>query len=271
MWALISLHAQRIRSLFEERGYHADVIHSKLDPDKQEEIIRDLKNGTLDCIVQVQMLGEGFDHSKLSVAAIFRPFRSLGPYIQFVGRILRVVVQNDPTHPDNYGHIVTHVGLNLDEQLKKFKTRKQAGLIVCSGRRRVGKSTLIVKFAEYENFAEFYGLPPHKTSSRRDQLDNFSKLLSEQFSTPYVQFSDWHDALSMLASLSGKDRIILLLDEISWMASNDKNFAGILKGLWDTKFKKNNRLILVLCGSVSSWIDLISGTKVGLSPYLTTG
>ena len=67
------------------------------------------------------MLGEGFDHPKLSVAAIFRPFRSLAPYIQFVGRILRVVVQNDPTHPDNYGHIVTHVGMNLDEQLKRFK------------------------------------------------------------------------------------------------------------------------------------------------------
>jgi hypothetical protein len=32
-----------------------------------------------------------------------------------------VIVQNDPTHPDNYGHIVTHVGLNLDEQLKRFK------------------------------------------------------------------------------------------------------------------------------------------------------
>jgi DNA repair protein RadD len=114
-------HGQRIRSLYEERGYRAEIIHSKLDADKQEEIIRDLKNGTLDCIVQVQMLGEGFDHPKLSVAAIFRPFRTLAPYIQFVGRILRVVVQNDPTHPDNYGHIVTHVGMNLDEQLKQFK------------------------------------------------------------------------------------------------------------------------------------------------------
>ena len=114
-------HGQRIRSLYEERGYRAEIIHSQLDADKQEEIIRDLKNGTLDCIVQVAMLGEGFDHPKLSVAAIFRPFRSLAPYIQFVGRILRVVVQNDPTHPDNYGHIVTHVGLNLDEHLKRFK------------------------------------------------------------------------------------------------------------------------------------------------------
>ncbi len=118
-------HARQIRSLYKERGYEAAIVHSNsekgADEKENEAVMRDLYNGVLDCIVQVQMLGEGFDHPKLSVAAIFRPFRSLAPYIQFVGRILRVVVQNDPTHPDNYGHIVTHVGLNLDEQLKQFK------------------------------------------------------------------------------------------------------------------------------------------------------
>lgn len=114
-------HAQRIRSLYEERGYEAGIIHSQQSDEEKEAIKQRLYSGVLDCIVQVAMLGEGFDHPKLSVAAIFRPFRSLAPYIQFVGRILRVVVQNDPTHPDNYGHIVTHVGLNLDEQLKSFK------------------------------------------------------------------------------------------------------------------------------------------------------
>jgi hypothetical protein len=39
------------------------------------------------------------------------------------------------------------------------------------------------------------------------------------------------------------------------MASRDKDFVGQLKIAWDTRFKKNRRLILVLCGSVSSWID----------------
>ena len=118
-------HARQIRSLYQERGYEAAIVHSSSDKEADErandEVMRDLYNGILDCIVQVQMLGEGFDHPKLSVAAIFRPFRSLAPYIQFVGRILRVVVQNDPTHPDNYGHIVTHVGMNLDELLKHFR------------------------------------------------------------------------------------------------------------------------------------------------------
>lgn len=114
-------HARDIRSLYRERGFNADFIHSKQSNDEQEAVLAALRNGTLDCIIQVQMLGEGFDHTKLSVAAIFRPFRSLAPYIQFVGRIMRVVVQNDPTHPDNVGHIVTHLGMNLDERLKEFK------------------------------------------------------------------------------------------------------------------------------------------------------
>lgn len=114
-------HAKQIRALYEERGYRTEVIYAELEDDEKKRIIRELKNGTLDCIVQVQMLGEGFDHPKLSVAAIFRPFRSLAPYIQFVGRILRVIVQNYPSHPDNYGHIVTHLGMNLDERLKEFK------------------------------------------------------------------------------------------------------------------------------------------------------
>lgn len=114
-------HANQIRSLYEERGFSADVIHSKQTPEKQGEILAALRNGTLDCIIQVQMLGEGFDHPKLGVAAIFRPFRTLAPYIQFVGRIMRVVVQNDPGHPDNIGHIVTHLGMNLDQRLKEFK------------------------------------------------------------------------------------------------------------------------------------------------------
>lgn len=114
-------HAKEIRSLYKERGFNAEVIYGEQLDDEKQQILSDLKNGTLDCIIQVQMLGEGFDHPKLSVAAIFRPFRTLAPYIQFVGRIMRVIVQNDPGHPDNVGHIVTHLGMNIDQRLKEFK------------------------------------------------------------------------------------------------------------------------------------------------------
>ncbi|MBA7699681.1 putative DNA repair helicase RadD [subsurface metagenome] len=114
-------HAREIRSLYAERGFRAEEIHSKMAQTEQDKVIQNLKSGALDCIVQVLMLGEGFDHPKLSVAAIFRPFRSLSPYVQFVGRIMRVIVQNDSRHPDNSGYIVTHIGMNLDKQLDDFR------------------------------------------------------------------------------------------------------------------------------------------------------
>jgi DNA repair protein RadD len=114
-------HAKAIRSLYAERGYEAAEIHSDMAPDKRADVLQRLRSGILDCVVQVQILGEGFDHPQLSVAAVFRPFRSLSPYVQFVGRVMRVVVQNDPRHPDNLGYIVTHVGLNLDRQASDFR------------------------------------------------------------------------------------------------------------------------------------------------------
>jgi superfamily II DNA or RNA helicase len=46
--------------------------------DQQARLLRDLREGLLELIVQVQMLGEGFDHPPLSVAAIFRREVHLG-------------------------------------------------------------------------------------------------------------------------------------------------------------------------------------------------
>lgn len=114
-------HARQVRGLYEERGLNAKEIHSKQSSEHKEQVFRDLKAGRLDVIVQVQMLGEGFDHPPLSVAAIFRPYRALSPYIQFVGRAMRVNVQNTPGHPDNVGVIVSHVGLNIDRHWQDFK------------------------------------------------------------------------------------------------------------------------------------------------------
>jgi DNA repair protein RadD len=114
-------HARQIRAIYEECGYRAAEIHSEMSEPERERVLDDLDIGRLDCIVQVQMLGEGFDHPRLSVAAVFRPFRSLAPYIQFVGRVMRVVVQDQPEHPDNVGFVISHVGLNNEERWDEFR------------------------------------------------------------------------------------------------------------------------------------------------------
>lgn len=114
-------HARQVRALYEQRGFRAGEIHSDMPEEEREVVLNALRDNRLDCIVQVQMLGEGFDHPKLSVAAIFRPFRSLSAYIQFIGRIMRVNFESDPQHVDNEGFIISHVGLNNDSRWNDFR------------------------------------------------------------------------------------------------------------------------------------------------------
>jgi len=39
------------------------------------------------------------------------------------------------------------------------------------------------------------------------------------------------------------------------MGGKDPDFLGKLKTMWDLHFSKNSKLVLVLCGSISSWIE----------------
>jgi type I site-specific restriction endonuclease len=114
-------HAKQVRAIYEQCGVRAREIYSEMDPDEQEAVLEALRQGRIDAIVQVQMLGEGFDHPRLSVAAVFRPFRSLSPYIQFVGRAMRVLHENERGHPDNQAFVVSHFGLNNDAHWEDFR------------------------------------------------------------------------------------------------------------------------------------------------------
>ncbi len=114
-------HARQLRVLYEQRNIRAKEIFGEMDEDKKAAVHEDLEAGRIDCVVQVQMLGEGFDHPPLAVAAVFRPFRSLSPYVQFVGRIMRVMFQDDANNPANHGYVVSHVGLNNDANWRDFR------------------------------------------------------------------------------------------------------------------------------------------------------
>lgn len=141
-------------------------------------------------------------------------------------------------------------------KLNRLARLGKASLVVCRGRRRIGKSTLIEQFGKsYTHFHEFQGLAPRQDITNADQLANFSQTLAEEFGLPTLSLKNWREAFSLLANQTQKAKRLILLDEISWMASQDEDFVGQLKIAWDTKLKKNPGLILVLCGSVSSWID----------------
>lgn len=134
---------------------------------------------------------------------------------------------------------------------------KKAKLATCQGRRRIGKSTFITQCAdETTHFINISGLAPRPDLDRAAQLENFSQELSRQLNTPKIPLPDWPTAFHYLASILPKTGSTLLqLDEISWMAIGDPDFPGHLKNTWDQHFSEHSGLILVLCGSVSSWIE----------------
>lgn len=105
-------HAEQVASLYREHGLRTEVLHSNLTQERRDEIEAALRLGTADVVVQVAILGEGYDLGTLSVAAVFRPYRSLSPYIQFLGRILRLAIPDVPDSPGNRVYLVSHVGLN---------------------------------------------------------------------------------------------------------------------------------------------------------------
>jgi uncharacterized protein len=147
-------------------------------------------------------------------------------------------------------------------ELRQLQEIPRAKLVVLEGRRRIGKTRLVEEFARGQKFYRFTGLAPSAGTDAQTQRDNFLRQLGEQTGLPEVKSDDWATLFLLLARETTRGRLVVLLDEISWMADKDPTFLGKLKTIWDTHLSKNPRLMLILCGSVSSWIqkNIISST-----------
>lgn len=119
-------HCRQIVEAYKARGRRADFVHSRADSAANDRVLGRLENNELDVIVQVRKLGEGFDHPKLAVAAVFSLFGNLSPFVQFVGRIMRVVRQNAPGDPINRGVVVFHAGANCARRWADFQAYTEA-------------------------------------------------------------------------------------------------------------------------------------------------
>lgn len=89
----------------------------------------------------------------------------------------------------------------------------------------------------------------------QDQRDAFSQQLGSQLGCTGLKFEDWADIFDFLSNHISKKPCVILFDEISWMGSRDLTFLPKLKNAWDMTFSKHDHLILVLCGSVSTWVE----------------
>ena len=139
-------------------------------------------------------------------------------------------------------------------RLETLYNKQIPSLMVVKGIRRIGKSRLITEFASQKKeikFWNFSGLAPQEGMDDQNQRDHFARQLALKLKIPPLTFQDWSDAFEHL-SMHLNPGDIVLFDEISWMGSKDASFVPKLKAWLD---KQKLHLMVVFCGSVSTWIE----------------
>ena len=147
-----------------------------------------------------------------------------------------------------------------DQELAELASlwgKRTGSLVTCRGRRRIGKSTLIERFAQQSDalFIKIEGLRPKPGYDNKTELAAFAAQLAYQTDADDDPPSNWLKAFMRLdREIPDDRRTVVLLDEVSWLAFDDPTFADMLKIAWDNRWSKHDRLIVVVCGSVSGWI-----------------
>ena len=137
------------------------------------------------------------------------------------------------------------------------------------GRRRIGKTFLVKQFFK-EKF-DFYITGAYQ-ATKKDQLLNF-KMTLESYSgkkrkTPQTWLEAFFQLKDYLSSL-GDGRKVVFIDELPWFDTPRSNFISAIELFWN-QWASDQNLMLVVCGSATSWmVNRLLGDKGGLHNRVT--
>ena len=136
--------------------------------------------------------------------------------------------------------------------LEEVYNKKGFGMTVLYGRRRIGKSTLISEFAK-DKKTIFYTAT--KVSADRN-LELFSEQVLSVLDPAYknARFPSVESVFDLITEKVGKDRVVLVIDELSYWAEKDEALLSVIQKYIDTRWTKTN-LMLILCGSTLSFME----------------
>ena len=152
------------------------------------------------------------------------------------------------------------------EELQRCMQSSEAELVVVYGRRRVGKTFLVREYFN-NNFA--FQLTGLYNQPKSVQLHNFAIMLSE-YSHHGIQVpSSWLEAFALLRSylesLPEEGKKVIFIDEMPWLDTRLSNFLSAFEWFWNGWGASRHDLVVIVCGSATSWItDKILSNKGGL-------
>jgi uncharacterized protein len=149
------------------------------------------------------------------------------------------------------------------EILKNVHSRKEASLIVVSGRRRIGKTELIEQFFIGSQILKFEGIQHEISKGEKNkaneihQISNCCHRLAKYVELPaYAKLAlkNWTEFFELLVPYVRKGPVVLYFEEIQWLASYSNSFTAELKPFWDDHFRHNPELRIIFSGSAPSFI-----------------
>ena len=164
------------------------------------------------------------------------------------------------------------IGRNAEQKiLEKVYTSSKSEFVAVCGRRRIGKTFLIKEFFEGKFSFTMAGLAQGGT---KEQLANFNNSIERQYPDVGLKpASNWLDAFeNLILCLSSvrKKRKIVFLDELPWMDTHKSNFVMALEHFWNAWAYMRNDIVLIVCGSSTSWMmDKLINNHGGLHNRLT--
>lgn len=149
---------------------------------------------------------------------------------------------------------------------------ERSEFVVVYGRRRIGKTFLVRRFFK-DNYA-FSFVGKHEMG-REQQLTEFAKeLMRYSHSTFVPQLKNWTEAFDALQRLletyniSGKK--VVFFDEMPWMDTPKSDFVSALENFWNGWANMRDDIVLVACGSATSWmVDKLLHNQGGLFNRIT--
>lgn len=146
-------HGERLLEMYKSEGMRVVLIHSKQPKEEIDRKFQEVEQHKYDVVVNIGMMVEGYDHPYLTIAALFRPYRSLNMFAQIVGRVLRVIPKDEITKHeiDNNALVIYHKELGLDKLWDYFRREVQE-----AGRYKKVKE-IEISDSDYENRETLYG------------------------------------------------------------------------------------------------------------------
>jgi superfamily II DNA or RNA helicase len=122
--ALGQRHAEQIAGIANEHGIPCGHVHHSMTERQIKETRArfERESGDLQGLVQLRMLGQGYDFPPICVVVPMRPYQSFSEFYQFIGRGIRVI-----THPALVGRVgpgeqwldvIYHAELGLDKHIE---------------------------------------------------------------------------------------------------------------------------------------------------------